>query len=110
MACDYQYRLTEKAKNELDGILHYIGEELENHKAAGLLMDEIDKSMERTCVFPESGILVPNKFVLGTTIRKKIVNNYILYYTTDKEKKIVWVLRIVYGARNQDNIVQNLSN
>ena len=45
MACDYQYRLTEKAKNELDGILHYIGEELENSKAAGLLMDEIVQNL-----------------------------------------------------------------
>lgn len=52
MACDYHYRLTAKAKDELDRILHYIGEELENTKAATLLLDEIDKSMERACIFP----------------------------------------------------------
>ena len=32
-----------KGKDELDRILHYIGEELENTKAATLLLDEIDK-------------------------------------------------------------------
>ena len=77
MAYEYQYRLTDKAKNELDSILQYIGEELENTKAAKLLLDEMNQSMERTCVFPESGILVPNGFVLGPVIRKKIVGNYI---------------------------------
>ena len=110
MACDYHYRLTAKAKDELDRILHYIGEELENTKAATLLLDEIDKSMERACIFPESGMLVPNEFVLGPVIRKKIVNNYILYYTVDKEKKIIWVLRIVYGSWNQDEVMRGLSN
>lgn len=55
-------------------------------------------------------MLVPNEFVLGPVIRKKIVNNYILYYTVDKEKKIIWVLRIVYGSRNQDEVMRGLSN
>ena len=45
MACDYHYRLTAKAKDELDRILHYIGEELENTKTATLLLDEVMRGL-----------------------------------------------------------------
>ena len=43
-------------------------------------------------------------------IRKKIIGNYVLYYKADKDKKLIWVLRVVYGARNMDAILKNLSS
>ena len=51
-----------------------------------------------------------NDFLPRMIIRKKVVGNYVLYYMVEKEKKMIWVLRIVYGARNMEAVLKNLSN
>ena len=66
--------------------------------------------MEKVCAFPASGALVVNDFLPRMIIRKKVVGNYVLYYMVEKEKKMIWVLRIVYGARNMEAVLKNLSN
>ena len=38
MDCEYHYRLTRRAEKELDDILDYIGNKLDNAKAAAKLM------------------------------------------------------------------------
>ena len=66
--------------------------------------------MEKVCAFSASGALVVNDFLPRMIIRKKVVGNYVLYYMVEKEKKMIWVLRIVYGARNMEAVLKNLSN
>lgn len=58
MDCEYHYRLTRRAEKELDDILDYIGNKLDNAKAAAKLMEDIGHCMETVCVFPEGGALV----------------------------------------------------
>ena len=41
-------------------------------------------------------------------VRKKLVGNYIMYYLPSKEDKIIYVLRIIYGKRNMDEILAKL--
>ena len=60
MDCEYHYRLTRRAEKELDDILDYIGNKLDNAKAAAKLMEDIGRCMETVCVFPEGGALVTN--------------------------------------------------
>ena len=55
MDCEYHYRLTRRAEKELDDILDYIGNKLDNAKAAAKLMEDIGRCMETVCVFPEGG-------------------------------------------------------
>lgn len=55
MDCEYHYRLTRRAEKELDDILDYIGNKLDNAKAAAKLMEDIGHCMETVCVFPEGG-------------------------------------------------------
>ena len=52
MDCEYHYRLTRRAEKELDDILDYIGNKLDNAKAAAKLMEDIGHCMETVCVFP----------------------------------------------------------
>ena len=71
MDCEYHYRLTRRAEKELDDILDYIGNELDNAKAAAKLMEDIGRCMETVCVFPEGGALVTNAFLPRKIIRKR---------------------------------------
>ena len=50
MDCEYHYRLTRRAEKELDDILDYIGNKLDNAKAAAKLMEDIGHFvLEQAC-------------------------------------------------------------
>lgn len=110
MDCEYHFQLTERARRDLRETVNYIRNELDNEKAAKTLLGDINKCMEKVCAFPASGALVVNDFLPRMIIRKKVVGNYVLYYMVEKEKKMIWVLRIVYGARNMEAVLKKLSN
>ena len=63
-------------------------------------MNELDKCIERLCIFPESGKLVFDEYLPGIHVRRKIVGKYILFYQILKEEKVIRILRIVYGRRD----------
>lgn len=73
-------------------------------------MEDIGHCMETVCVFPEGGALVTNAFLPRKIIRKKVVGNYLLYYRVDKERKTVWLLRIVYGRRDMDEVLKHINS
>ena len=49
-----------------------------------------------------------NEFLQIENVRKKLVGNYIMYYLLDIEENIIYILRIVYGKRNLDEILKKL--
>ena len=109
MESEWDYRLTEKADADLDDVVQYIAVELANPKAASDFVDKLQSAIEEARSFPESGSLVINEYLPDTEVRKKLVENYILYYLPDSEKKTIFVLRIVYGRRNMDEILRQIS-
>ena len=110
MGCEYRYQMTTQAVRDLDNALRYTRDELGNETAAKNLMDDVDKCLERLCTFPSSGVAVSGIYRSDMVVRKKIVGNYVLFYGVDKTKKIIWMLRIVYGARNMDEIFKTLNS
>ena len=108
MASDYGYRLTQKAADDLDGIINYIALELANPTAAMHFVDKLQDCIKEICLFPESGSAVMNEFLPNSDIRKAIVNNYLIYYLPDSEENVITVLRIVYGRQNMDEILSEL--
>lgn len=65
-------------------------------------------TIEEARAFPESGSLVDNEFLQIENVRKKLVVNYIKYYLLDIGENIIYILRIVYGKRNMDEILKKL--
>ena len=109
MASKFGFRLTKKAESDLDGIVSYIAVELANPQAASVFVDNVQDNIEEARVFPESGSLVHNEFLQVGNVRKKLVGNYIMYYLPDTGEEIIYVLRIVYGKRNMDEILKKLN-
>ena len=107
MASKFGYRLTKRAESDLDGIVSYIAVELTNPQAASDFVDKLQDNIEEARNFPESGSLVHNEFLQVENVRKKLVGNYIMYYLSDEKEKIIYILRIVYGKRNMDEILKN---
>ena len=55
MDCEYHFALTQRAKQDVRQNVGYIRNELGNEKAAGMLMNELDKCIERLCIFQRAG-------------------------------------------------------
>lgn len=108
MASKFGYRLTKRAESDLDGIVSYIAVELANPKAASDFVDKLQDNIEEARSFPESGSFVNNEFLQVENVRKKLVGNYIMYYLPNEEEKVIYILRIVYGRRNMDEILKKL--
>ncbi|WPK69169.1 hypothetical protein EUCA11A_33570 [Eubacterium callanderi] len=108
MASKFGFKLTQKADVGLDDIVSYIAVELSNAKAATDFMDNLQDAIDEICAFPQSGSLVVNEFLPEIEIRKKLVDNYIMYYLPDFTEKLIFMLRIVYVRRNMDEILRYL--
>ena len=104
MASEWGCLLTQKAEADLDSITEYIAVELANPKAASDFAEKFRMAIEEARSFPESGSLIVNEYLPDTRVRKKMVGNYVMYYLPSSAEKMVYVLRIVYGRRNTDEI------
>ena len=108
MASKYQYRLSQKAADDLDGIVSYIASELSNPQAAADFLSRPEKVIDEIRSFPESGAPFNNEFLSNTKLRKKPVGSYLLYYLSVPETETVYIVRIVYGKRNMEEILRQL--
>ncbi len=108
MASKYQYRLSQKAADDLDGIVSYIASELSNPQTAADFLSRLEKVIDEIRSFPESGAPVNNEFLSNTKLRKKTVGSYLLYYLSVPETETAYIVRIVYGKRNMEEILRQL--
>lgn len=108
MEFDYSYSFTAKAENDLEGILRYIRDDLLNPSAATDFGRKLFESIDNVRNFPQSGMLVENDFLADKKIRRVIIENYVMYYVTDDEKRKIYIVRIVYGKRNLEEIYRTI--
>lgn len=108
MEFEYSYRFTEKAVQDFNEILRYISVDLANPIAAQNLGKKFFEKIDGVRAFPDLGALVNNEFLSDKTVRKLLVDNYIIYYKAHYDEKIISVVRIVYGKRNLDEILRNI--
>lgn len=104
----YDFMLVRKAEEDLEAIVSHLAIQLCNPQAAANFLAQLQASIEEACLFPESGRLVDNEFLPVQTIRKKLVSSYVLYYLPDSDANRIYVLRIVYGRRNLEEVLRDI--
>ena len=104
---EYEFELTAKANNDIEGILYYLSKELMTPKSATHFMDALMKGFNRICTFPESGEVLDNKFVPTDMIRRVLVGRYVIYYLIMKRQKRILILRVSHELRDVRNILQH---
>ena len=87
-----------KAQKDIESIYLHISRVLFNDKAASDLLNELEKSLEVICEFPESCPLINNELVNDPTIRKLMVKKYIVFYRHKHDE--IQVVRVLYGMSN----------
>jgi len=108
MESKYSYQFTKSAKNDLEQILHYIKVELNNSTATASFINKFQESVTNIQLFPKSCPKVTNKFLPEyIIIRKKLISNYVLYYSVNNDLKSITILRVIFSHRDTDNILKN---
>ena len=100
-ANNYQIRLLKIAEEDFTEIISYIA--ADNPKAADSLATKIEKNLELISKNPKLGRIPRDEEIRNMGYRYLIVQNYIIFYTI--ESKIVYVHRILHGARNYKSIL-----
>lgn len=105
----YQYKFTEKATTDLDEIISYIAVQLNSKGAASKFLDNVVETIEQICSFPELGKIVENEFLTRNDVRQIIIGNYILYYIPNSSERVIYILSILYGKRNLNDILTDFN-
>ena len=86
------------AQADMEKIFEYITVELCNPTAAIGQINDFERALNNVCAFPESCPYICNEYVKDKTLRKLVVNNYIIFYRVKDEE--IQVIRVLYGMRN----------
>ena len=103
MDIKYEVIITERAKQELKEIYDYISKSLMEENTADKLIDKIEKELLQLEYIPEWFSVIENYRKKDFEYRRLPINNYVAIYRIDKEKREVYIIRIVYGGRNYLN-------
>jgi len=101
----YFLNITDIAEQDILSAIKYIADVLKAPIAANNLLDEIEKYEEILENTPNIYPFVRDEYLAEKRIKFVIVKNYILFYTINEDKKMVNVIRFLYGRRDWKNIL-----
>lgn len=96
----YKLRITEKAEQDLDAILHYILTELKNMDAAIRLADEVERHYKLLSENPRLYGECQQPMLRRSHYRKVVIGGYLMIYRVDETNGIVYIER--YFSELQD--------
>lgn len=102
---NYNIFITEPAQNDLYKIGTYILKELLEPETAKRTVSKIADSIKSLEKMPNRNTLVRDERLANKRIRKTIMDNYIIFYIVDDNRKTVTIIRILYARRDWINFL-----
>ena len=106
----YKIITTKQADLDLRGIYEYIAFKLLSVENAKKQLDRLEKSIISLNEFPEKFKLYEQEPWFSKGIRVMPVDNYLVFYVVNKDKKTVTIIRIMYNGRDVDSQLNTLYN
>ena len=94
------------ARQDMIEIVRYIGQELKNPMAAERLAAELIEAGNRLAAFPYAYPVYTPIRPLRHELRKMPVQNYLLFYWVEEERKRITVARVIYAKRAYEQILE----
>ena len=99
----YELEISEQADNDLRGILEYIAFELQSSQNASGQLDRLEEQILSLDTMPERYRRYEKEPWKSRGLRVLLVDNYVVFYIPDSDKKVVTILRVMYAGRDTDN-------
>lgn len=103
----YQIHYTTRARSEIKDLHIYLAFSRNEKELAKKLIDRIRKEIRSLDTLPERFRKVTWEPWMSYGVRQMPVGRYLVYYEVDSELQRVNVIRIVYGGRDIENILNN---
>ena len=105
---EYSVKLTPNAIEQIQETIAYISKELLEPEIARAWFDYLRKEIEGLSTMPARFSVVKEEPWLSRGYRKMVVKNFVVYYYVDGERRIVWVTAVIYGRRDQLDVLKNM--
>ena len=105
---DYKVKLTDHAVAQLQEAVIYISKVLQASTVAKHWAARIKKELASLSTMPARYPLTVEEPWHTEGIHKMSVENFLVYYWIDEEKKIVWITAIVYARRDQLRVLREM--
>ena len=99
----YEVELSEQADSDLRGIFEYISFELQSPENASGQLDRLEEQILSLDTMPECYRKYEKEPWKSRGFRVLPVDNYVVLYIPDSDKKVVTILRVMYAGRGIDN-------
>lgn len=106
---EYSVKLTPHAIVQIQETIAYISKVLLVPETARAWSDYLQKEIAGLSTMPERFSSVDEEPWQSRGYRKMPVKNFIVYYFVDDGNKTVWVTAVVYGRRDQLNVLKDMS-
>ncbi len=97
------YKLLPKARLDLETIFHYISEELVNPEAAFRLITKFETKFISICEYPKANPVISNPLFHHSSLRKTVVDKYVIVYIFDEGIDLVNIVRVIYARQDYYN-------
>ena len=99
----YEVELSEQADSDLRGIFEYIAFELQSPGNASGQLDRLEEQILSLDTMPKCYQKYEKESWKSRGLRVLPVDNYVVLYIPDSNKKVVTILRVMYTRRDIDH-------
>ena len=96
----YNIVLSKQADEDIRAIYEYIAFELQSRENAIGQLNRLEKEILSLEQMPERFSLYKSEPWCSRNLRVMPVDNYLVFYIPDHDKKIINIIRVMYGGRD----------
>ena len=96
----YEVEVSQQADSDLSGIFEYIAFELQSPQNASGQLDRLEEQILSLDTMPERYRKYEKEPWKSRGLRVLPVDNYVVLYIPDSDKKVVTILRVMYVGRD----------
>jgi len=101
----YSLAVSKDASRDIDEIVTYISRVLQNRQAAASFIDNVKICYRNIAESPFMYGLCSDERLRSKGYRKIVVKNYLIFYRVDEGQQTVFVVRVIYGARDYTKLL-----
>ena len=106
----YEVEVSEQADNDLREIFKYIAFELQSPENASRLLDRLEEQIFSLDTMPDRYRKYEKEPWKSRGLRVLPIDNYMVLYVPDSDKKVVTILRVMYAGRDIANQLNHYQN
>ena len=107
---DYTVKVEPSALLQLEEIVKYISDVLLVPETTKKWLDEMEEAISSLDVFPFRFALIEDEPWKSNGVRKMAIKGFMVYYVIEEEKKLISVIAVVYGRRDQITALKEIQD